>query len=412
MTRRDFLVTSSAAAATLVLPTGVFAQGSDKLKIGLIGCGGRGTGATHDCITSSPGMVLWSCGDLFPERVASARNGLKDLKDSIQVTDERAFVGWDAYQKVIASGVDMVILATPPAFRATHLAAAVDAGKHVFMEKPVAVDAEGIRSVFASAEKAKAKKLQIAAGTQRRHDVAYRECIKRLHDGAIGDVVAMSCYWNQGGLWMNPRQPNWSDMEWQLRNWLYFTWLSGDHIVEQHVHNMDVCNWVMKGHPLKAVGHGGRQSRTEPAYGHIFDHFAIEFEYEGGTQLHSFCRQIDGTATNVSERIVGTKGNSNANTVITGGKSWKFEGDRPNPYVEEHKHLIAAIRGGTPINEARQVAESTLTAIMGRMAAYTGQEITWDMALNSQEKLIPTNLSFNGQLEVPPVAIPGKTKFL
>ena len=302
-----------------------------------------------------------------------------------------------------------MILTTPPGFRPIHLAAAVEAGKHVFMEKPVAVDGPGIRSVLDSALKAKVQGLNIVAGTQRRHDVAYLACMERIHNGNIGEIQAAYCYWNQGGLWMNPRQEKWSDMEWQLRNWLYFTWIGGDHICEQHIHNLDVINWAMQGHPVKAMGMGGRQVRTDPAYGHVFDHFAIEYEYATGAKLVSMCRQIDGTASRVSEHIVGSKGSTNANTSIKGEKPWRWEGDRPNPYVVEHTHLIEAIRGGRVLNEAVRVAESTMTAIMGRMTAYTGQEVTWEQAMASQESLMPEKMEF-GPLPVAPIPMPGTTK--
>lgn len=409
MSRRDLLVGGSALAAASFLPSGAFAQGSDNLKVGLIGCGGRGTGAAYDMVNASKGVTIWSLGDVFEDRVRGSRASLeKDLKDNVKITNDRVFVGFDAFQKVVNSGVDVVILAAPPGFRPAHLKAAIDAGKHVFMEKPVATDGPGVRSVIASAELAKQKKLNIVAGTQRRHDVAYREAMKRIHGGDIGEITALYAYWNQGGLWMNPRQPGWTDMEWQLRNWLYFTWLSGDIITEQHIHNIDVCNWAMQQHPVKAICLGGRQVRTDPAYGHVFDHFATEYEYANGVKMISMCRQIDGTSARVSEDIAGTKGRTNANTVIRGEKAWRWEGDRPNPYVEEHKHLLEAIRGGTYINEGVQVAESTLTAIMGRMAGYTGKEVTWEQALNSNVSLVPEKLAF-GPIEVPPVAMPGKT---
>jgi predicted dehydrogenase len=400
------------ATAAVAFPAGVFAQASNTLKVGLIGCGGRGTGAMMDAATAEPGVVVWSMGDAFPDRLAGSRGQLKDnLKERYQVTDDRAFTGFDAYKNVLASGVDVVILATPPGFRPIQFAAAVEAGKHVFMEKPVATDAPGLRSVLESADRATTKGLNVVAGTQRRHDVAYREAMKRIHDGALGDISALYAYWNQGGLWMNERQPGWSDMEWQLRNWLYFTWLSGDHIVEQHVHNIDVCNWAMQAHPVKAISLAGREVRKDPAYGHVFDHFATEFEYENGVKMISMCRQIDGTASRVSEQVVGTKGNSNANTNIKGETNWRWEGDRPNPYVEEHRHLYDAIKSGKKINEARQVAESTLTAIMGRMAGYTGQEVSWDSALNSQESLFPSAIVL-GPIAVPQVAVPGKTRLV
>jgi len=334
------------------------------------------------------------------------------LKDKIRVDDRHAFAGFDAYQKVLESKIDLVLLATPPAFRARHLAAAIEAGKHVFMEKPVAVDSAGVRSVMASADLAAQKGLAIVAGTQRRHDAGYRAAIQRMHDGAIGDLVGGQVYWNQGGLWMHPREAAWSDVEWQIRNWLYFTWLSGDHIVEQHVHNIDVANWAFGAHPLKAVGVGGRQSRTDPAYGHIYDHFAVEFEYPAGVRVQSMCRQIKGTSSRVAERFVGTRGTSDAHSVIEGAAPWSWERDpqtpKTNPYVQEHRDLIASIRAGQPLNEGRQVAESTLTAIMGREAAYTGQEITWDGILNAPQDLVPSDLQF-GPMPVAPVAMPGQT---
>jgi predicted dehydrogenase len=410
LTRRKFLQNSALATAAVAIPKGVFASGTDQIKVGLIGCGGRGTGAIYDALNAEPSVVLYAMGDAFQDRLNGSRGNVqKDFKDRCLVTDDRAFVGFDAYQKVIGSGVDVVILATPPGFRPLHFATAVDAGKHVFMEKPVATDAPGIRMVLEAAARAKAKNLNVVTGTQRRHDPAYREAMKRIEDGQMGDVVGTYVYWNQGGLWMNPRQPEWTDMEWQLRNWLYFTWLSGDHICEQHIHNLDVGNWAMGGkHPVKAVSLAGRQVRTDPAYGHIFDHFATEYEYDNGVKMISMCRQIDGTASRVAEHIVGTKGTSNGNTYIKGEKSWNWKGNRPNPYVEEHRDLYAAIKSGKTINEAVRVAESTLTAIMGRMAAYTGQEVTWDQAMNSTEVLVPAHVEL-GPISVPPVAVPGKT---
>jgi predicted dehydrogenase len=411
LSRREFIVGSSVATASILLPSFAHAQGSDKIRIGLVGCGGRGTGAAANCVESSPGVELIAMGDLFPDRLASSRNTLKDaLKDAYKVTDATAFTGWDAYQKVLAQPIDMVLLATPPAFRYIHLAAAIDAGKHVFMEKPVATDAPGVRSIIESSDKAASKGLAIVCGTQRRHELAYNEAIKRIHDGQIGDVTSMNVYWNQGGLWSVQKTPEMTDMEWQLRNWLYFTWISGDIIVEQHIHNIDVGNWAMNAHPVKAVSLAGRQVRTAPIYGCVFDHFATEFEYANGVKMVSMCRQIDGTDGNVSEFIVGTKGKSDANNWISGEKEWKWAGDRPNPYMLEHRDLIKSIRDGKPLNEGRRIAETTMTAIMGRMAGYTGKVITWDMAINSTDKLAPEKFEF-GPIATPAVAIPGTTPF-
>ncbi|MCC6443513.1 MAG: Gfo/Idh/MocA family oxidoreductase [Armatimonadetes bacterium] len=414
--RRDFIKTSAGVTAA-ALGSGfagfeaVHAAGPDTLRVGVIGCGGRGTGAASDCANAAPNIEIVALGDLFRDRVDGCREGLKGLGDRFKVTDDRCFVGFDAYQKVIDSGVDMVILAAPPGFRPVHFKAAVEAGKHVFMEKPVSVCPAGVRTVLESSRLASQKGLGVVAGTQRRHQKSYIETIKRIHDGALGKIVAAQGYWNQGGLWMNPRQPEWSDMEWQVRNWLYFTWLSGDHIVEQHVHNLDVLNWVLRAHPVKCMGMGGRQVRTDPAYGHIYDHFAIEYEYPDGVRALSLCRQIDGCATRVSEFIQGARGTSDPSNWIRGGSAWRFEGDSPNPYVQEHADLINSIRSGKPLNEGKTVAESTLTAIMGRMSAYTGKEVTWEDALNSKLDLMPEKLEF-GPLPVEPVAAPGKTPFV
>ncbi len=392
------------------------AASSDVIRIGLVGCGGRGTGAARDCMRASDGIRIVALGDLFPDRLASCRANLAkvvadapDLAPKYGVTDDKCFTGFDAYQKVIDSGVDLVMFATPPGFRPLHLAAAVAAGKHVFIEKPAGVDPTGVRSVLASAEVARQKGLAIVAGTQRRHDLGYRATIDRVKGGAIGEVLAGQVYWNQGGLWMNARKPEWTDTEWQLRNWLYFTWLSGDHIVEQHLHNIDVANWVVGAHPIKAVGIGGRQWRTDPAYGHVYDHFAIDYEYPNGVHIMSMCRQIDGSANLVAEHFTGTKGSTDAKGTILGAKAFKYAGSAPNPYVQEHADLHASIKAGKPLNEGKQVAESTLAAIMGREAAYTGQSVAWEELLNSPQNIHPATVSL-GTLSVPSVAMPGQTK--
>jgi myo-inositol 2-dehydrogenase / D-chiro-inositol 1-dehydrogenase len=312
---------------------------------------------------------------------------------------------------VIGADVHLVILATPPAFRPAHLAAAVAAGKHIFAEKPVAVDPAGVRSVLATYDLARQKGLGIGVGTQRRHQAEYLETIGRIHDGAMGDVLSGQVFWNQGGLWSRERQPAWTDAEWQIRNWLYFTWLSGDHIVEQHVHNIDVANWVLGAHPVKATGVGGRQWRTQPIYGHIYDHFAVDFEYPSGARVLSMCRQIAGTQNRIGEHFLGSRGASNAAGEITGAKPWTWQKPERNvsSFVQEHTDLIASIRAGKPYNELKQIADSTLSAIMGREAAYTGQEIAWDDLLKANQDLTPPQVAF-GPLEVPPVAMPGRTK--
>lgn len=420
ITRRDFVSSTSAAALAAALPRPAFGIGrpdADPIRIGVIGCGGRGTGAARDALAASDNVSIVALGDLFPDKLARARASFARLAGEdprfaagYQVSDERCFTGFDAIDQVLAADIDLAILATPPAFRAGHLEKAIGAGKHVFMEKPVAVDVHGALQVIAASDAARQRNLAIVAGTQRRHDPRYIETIRRLHDGAIGDVITGQVYWNQGGLWNFDRLPEWSDTEWQLRNWLYFTWASGDHIVEQHVHNLDVANWVFGALPIRAVGIGGRQVRTSAAYGHIFDHFAVMYEYPDGRQLWSMCRQQDGTASRVGESFVGTRGTSNAYDRIAGRRNWQHpELTGVNPYVEEHRALVASIRSGKLLNEGRRIAESTLTAIMGRESAYTGQPVTWSELLTSGQSLLPPAIGF-GPLEVPPVPMPGETR--
>jgi len=414
ITRRDFvkrstLATAGVSAGLMASGNFAYADGTDSIRLGLVGCGGRGTGAANDSVRSSKGVELVAMGDLFQDRMEESKKELKKrLGESFQVDAERTFLGFDAYEKVLESEVDLVIFATPPAFRPTHLRAAVEAGKHVFIEKPVATDPTGIRSVMESAKMAEEKNLAIVAGTQRRHDPAYREAMKRIHDGAIGEIKTAQVYWNQGALWHHERKAGMSDMEWQLRNWLYFTWLSGDHIVEQHVHNIDVANWALKSRPEKALGVGGRQVRTDPSYGHIFDHFGIEFQYPSGARVYSMCRQQEGTPPRVGEHIIGTKGTSDGHSMIEGETNWTYEGEDVNPYVQEHADLIDSIRKGEPLNEGQQVAESVLTAIMGREAAYTGQEVTWDEVKSAEMDLGPNTMEF-GSVPIPEVAQPGTT---
>jgi len=418
--RRDFLKTSSAAVvggtlASALPASGVFAQGSDEIRVGVIGCGGRGTGAMENVLNAAPGVRIVAVGDLFKDRLETSMKNLSAKHGArATVPADRQFVGWDAYQKVVASDVNYIILATPPAFRPMHLKAAIEAGKHVFTEKPVAVDTAGIRQVYELADLAKSKGLGIAAGTQRRHHAAYIEAMKRVQDGAIGDVRALRVFWNQGGLWTRPRQPEWTDMEWQLRNWLYFTWLSGDHIVEQHVHNIDVGRWALGDRvPVRVFGVGGRQARTGPEYGHIFDHFGLDFEFDNGVHMLSMCRQQPGTPGLVAEFTVGSTGECTTQDgrryEITGPSPWKWDGQFTNPYQQEHTNLINSIRAGSPINELRQVADSTLAAIAGREAAYTGRVVVLEELLAAPVNLLPAKLEF-GPIEVPPVAIPGQSQ--
>jgi predicted dehydrogenase len=332
-----------------------------------------------------------------------------------KVTPETSFVGFDAYQKVIDSGVDVVLLVTPPAFRAAQFKACVEAGKHVFMEKPVAVDPAGARSIIESAKIADEKKLSVVAGTQRRHQASYIEIMKRIHDGQIGDIVAAQCYWMGDYSYYIPveKKAEWSDMEWQLRNWNYFTWLSGDQIVEQHVHNIDIMNWVFNGPPATAVGVGGRAQRVEPVFGNVFDHFATEYEYNG-VRAMSMCRQMSNCSNRVHERVVGTKGVAlidadGSFAAIEGASPYKFEEKMTDPYVQEHTDLIESIRSGKPINEAKTVAESSLTGVMGRMSAYTGRAMKYEWILEkSVLNLLPEKLAL-GPNTVDPAAVPGKT---
>ena len=429
--RREFLKRSSAAVAVAGLTARfgelppVHAAGSDAIRIGLIGCGGRGTGAVEDAIKAAPGVKLVAMADVFEDRIESSLASLrKTVAGQLDVPPERRFAGFDGFGKVIASDVNYIILATPPGFRPQHLKAAVAAGKHVFSEKPLAVDGPGIRTCFEVYEEAKKKRLAIGVGTQRHHQAGYIATIQKIHEGAIGDIVAARAYWMMGPIWVQRRKAGWTDLEWQLRNWYYFTWLSGDHIVEQHIHNLDVVNWAMKAHPVKCVAVGGRQVRTQPEYGHIYDHFAVDFEYANGVRLMSMARQTPRCENNVSEALHGTKGMCRVDRyTITGANPWKH-GARPRegvpylserekedqPYVQEHIDLIGSIRAGNPVNELKACIESNLTGIMGRMAAYTGKLVTWEDALNSSESLVPANLDWNMSLPVPPVAMPGQTE--
>jgi len=413
LSRRDFFKTAGAASLAAAIPggLGLHAAGADTIKVGVIGCGGRGTGAAIDCLNADPGVEIVALGDLLMERVESSLKKLKEAHPNrVKVPREQMFSGFDNYLKVTACpDVNLVVTAAPPGFRPIHLKAAVDAGKHVFMEKPVAVDPIGVRSVIASSELANRKGLSIVAGTQRRHQQRYLELMKRIHGGAIGEIVGGQCYWNQGELWVVKKTPAMSEMEWQCRNWLYFSWLSGDHIVEQHVHNIDVMNWALGSLPVKVTAMGGRQQRTAPEYGNIFDHFAVEFEYPNGVRVASYCRQIPGCADRVEEKIVGSKGYAMGFGEIHGDSFWKFEGDETNPYVQEHIDLIAGLRSGKRLNEGKRIAESTMCAIMGRMSAYTGRAISWEWAMASS-KLDLTPAKFElGPNPVDPVAMPGKT---
>jgi myo-inositol 2-dehydrogenase / D-chiro-inositol 1-dehydrogenase len=420
--RRQFLKSSTAAAVTTAiavhrtLAQSVHITGSDLLRVGLIGCGGRGTGAAAQALAADKNVKLVAMGDAFKDRLQSSLGMLKEDKkiaDKIDVPEDRCFVGFDAYKQVINSGVDVVLLAEPPHFRPQHLKAAVEAGKHVFAEKPVAVDAPGVRSVLATCEEARKKNLSIVSGLCLRYSYGFKETINRIHDGAIGDIRVLQANDYRGPIWVKPRQPEWSDMEWQMRNWYYFTWLSGDFNVEQHVHFLDVCAWVIGGeYPARAIGTGGRQVRTGPEYGNIYDHHSVVYEYANGVKLFSNCRQQAGCHNDMSCQVLGTKGTadiSERQPSISTDTRWRYRGPNNDIYQTEHDELFASIRSGKPINNGDYMAKSTLLAIMGRMATYTGQLITWEQSMNSKEDLTPQKYEW-GSLPTPPVALPGVTQ--
>ncbi len=417
--RRDFLKASAAAGASLAALSGAVHAGStETLRVGLIGCGHRGTGAAAQALKADKNVKLVAMADAFADHLQASLADLQkdgELAAKVDVPPDRRFVGFDAYKNVLDAGVDVVLLTAPPGFRPIHLDAAVKAGKHVFAEKPVAVDAPGVRKVLESCAEAKRKNLSVVSGLCWRYHFGKRETMKRIHDGAVGDIVALQCNYNTGYLRMFPREKAWTDMEWQLRNWLYFTWLSGDHIVEQHIHSLDKMAWAMKDeYPLRASGMGGRQQRTDEAYGHVFDHHAVVFEYKNGVKLFSFCRQQKDCDNDVNDYIMGTKGTCDVmKHAITGERPWRFRPPRSlndDMYQTEHNELFASVRAGKPINDGEWMTKSTMLAILGRMATYTGKVITWDKAFASGENLMPDKCEF-GPLKMPEVAIPGVTKF-
>ena len=421
-TRRQFIKTSSAAAmagifaANLSFPEKTFAANTDTIKIGLVGCGGRGSGAALNALMADPNVVLVAMGDAFEDRLKSSLANLKGNKEAgarVQVDPDHCFVGLDAYKKVLDSGIDLIILATPPGFRPMHLKTAVEANKHIFTEKPMATDAAGVRSVMETVKLAKEKKLAMVAGFCWRYNYGERAGVKLIHEGAIGDIRAIYSTYNTGTLWSYPRKEGWTDLESQMRNWYYFTWLGGDHLVEQAVHSVDKMIWAMNDvAPVRAIAHGGRQVRTSEEFGHIYDHFEVVYDFPNGAKGFMFCRQIDNCSNDNSDTIMGTKGVARINGFrkgpdIRGEKNWDFEGPRPDMYQVEHNELFASIRAGKPNFDGDWMIQTTLMAIMGRMAAYTGQSITWEEALNSKENLMPT-LDWNAKIPTPAVAMPGK----
>ncbi len=415
ISRRSFL-----AAGTAAITGSPFLHTSRQrnvmpLKIGVIGCGGRGTGAAEDALTAAPNIHLIALADPFRDRVERCLKSLTDPKrrggplKGVEVKEDHIFSGLDCYKKLLETDVDYVILTEPPGFRPRSFEAAIEAGKHVFMEKPIAVDPVGIRKVLETGRKAKQKGLSVEVGFDNRFVKSTKETIKRIHDGWIGDVVGGQCYYNTGTLWHRGDDPSWTEMEYQCRNWYYFCWLSGDHIVEQHIHNIDVMNWAVGTHPVKALGIGGRQVRTDPKYGNIYDHFVIDFEYPNDVHVMSMCRQWDNCDGRTDEVVVGTKGWSNPRNEIRGEKNWKYGELKGWPKPVEHVELIESIRNGKPKNETESGAYSTLTGIMGRESAYTGKLITWDEIMNSDLDLFPKKMEW-GPAPKRPVPMPGQPR--
>ena len=431
LTRRSFISNTSktiaGAAALSALPIERFAHAAspgDTLKIALVGMGGRGSGAANQALSTSESVKLVAVADVHKDRMESS---LKDLsnkhKGKVEVPEDHKFLGFDAYKQAIALA-DVVILATPPGFRPMQFEEAVRQGKNVFTEKPVAVDGTGVRRFLAAAEEAKRKNLKVGVGLQRHHHAGHIECIKRLQDGAIGDIVATRAYWNGNTPWVHPRAEltkqygrELTEMEYQLRNWYYFVWLCGDHICEQHIHNLDMVNWLKAGHPTKARGNGGCETRKGPDYGEIFDHHVVEFTYADGSICFSQCRHQLGCWNEVAQHAIGSKGKSDfERNVITGANPWRHQGGVKDPYQQEHDDFFAAIRNDTPYNEAEYGAHSTLTSILGRMSTYSGKEVTWEQALNSKLDTMPKVLAWDAEPPTKPgpdgmyqLPVPGKT---
>jgi len=424
-TRREFIKTSAALTTALTAPAilsgNLFAgANSDTLRVGLVGCGGRGSGAADQALKADKNVVLTALGDAFPEPLQASLNNLKKAhSDKVKVTPEKCFVGLDAYQKVIDSGVDVVLLASPPGFRPVHLEAAVKAGKHVFCEKPVATDAPGVRSVLESTKLAKEKNLSLTAGLCWRYEGARREFYKRIHDGAIGEIRSVYATYYTGPVKPMPpasqRPASMGDLEWQMRNWYNFVWLSGDGLVEQAVHSIDKIAWAMKDQPpLKAVAVGGRQTPNHE--GNIYDHMFIVYEYPNDVRGFMGQRQISNCVNENSDYLMGSDGGAKIpgwqSPVIRGKQTWRYQGPKNDMYQQEHDELFASIRSGKPVNDGLWMSHSTLMGIMGRMAAYTGQEVSWEDALNSKETLVPEELDWKMKLNIAPMAVAGLTKLV
>ena len=407
---------ASAQDAPAANPNLASTTGTDKIRIGLIGCGGRGTGAVRDCVSSSKGVEVTALADVYKPRVEGAFKALKGLKEAFQVTEDACFSGLDCHKKLLEAKVDMVLLCTPPGFRPMHFRAAMEAGKHVFMEKPVAVDPVGARDVIDAAKIATEKRLGVGAGTCRRRQQNIVETVKHIHDGMIGEIVGGQIYYLTGPVWVRPQVEGVSEFEWQCYNWYAWDWLSGDHIVEQHVHEIDLLHWVMKSPPERILGMGGRATRPNTKeQGNIFDHFSVEFEWPGQTRIVSTCRQSPNCAHRVNAVITGTKGRADCYTGVIrdlkGETLFASKASGLGPaYVQEHADLIASIRAGKPINEAESVALSSLMAVGGRMSAYTGKELGWKWLMNASKLSIFPKDPKPGPGIFPPVAVPGTTK--
>jgi predicted dehydrogenase len=409
------------AGAIVTKSSRTYAAGSDKLGIAIIGCGSRGTKDAIDMLKSAEGLGMIAMADIFQDRIDSSLAKMRTAsRGKVKVTPETTFLGFDAYKKIMAmKEVDVVMLTTPPAFRPKMVEAAIEAGKHLFVEKPGAVDPVGVRSLLTSAELADKKRLSIVVGTQQRWQPQYLELIKRIHDGRLGDIVGGQAYWNWGhSKWhFEERKSGWSDMEWQIRCWPYFVWLSGDHIVEQHLHNMDILNWAIGSPPVQCLAVGGRQARTGPEFGNIYDHFTAEYEYPNGIRVMSMCSQIEGSTPRVGERVVCAKGSTYTTRAegyiedTKGKKVFTYDDKIHSGEVAQCANLIRSIREGKPINECKRLAESTMTVILGRMSAYTGRALSWKWALNSKLDLSPGKYEL-GDLPVRPVAIPGKVPLI
>lgn len=429
ISRRMFVQGTGAVLAGGALSSLSFAQprmqDAETLKIGLIGCGGRGTGAAVQALSADPNNVLTAMGDVFAERIESSHKNMTDhfgesASQKLRVDQAHRYVGFDAYQKVINSGVDVVILTTPPGFRPQQLKAAIEAGKHVFCEKPVAVDAPGIQVVLDAAKLAKEKQLALMCGFCWRYSAAERAAFKQVNSGACGDIISVHSTYHTSTLGKRPRQAEWSEMEFQLRNWWHFTWLSGDHLVEQACHSVDRMSWAMGDKtPVQCTALGGCAARTGEESGNVFDHFTVIYEYADGKRSFLTCRQIDNTPFDNEDYIYGTTGSCQIDgwkplhvvKDYAGKTTWQYDGPYNDMYQNEHNELFAAIREGKPMNDGPWMAHSTMMALMGRMAAYTGQTVTWDQAMRSKEDLTPKTMAF-GPVEMRPLPVPGKTQFV